>query len=223
MNYLEENHAALSSVQTLVLEYCYGFVLRVTDTSLLSVAEIYGHWRWYDFDSLTVMETILDACRRGRSLNGGDSALDYLNFELDDMVKLLGILTAAVEDKRLKALDGTPIAVPGKLTIVTSGHLASLTSASSVPRCFLLDIDPTAIPSDTRGAIFSGEPCFFRNEIRPGATQELRDVDFSGLPEDFTFHIEPDWDQDSQRCQTLFRFRGRVVGRFQPNAIEWVL
>jgi hypothetical protein len=41
--------------------------------------------------------------------------------------------------------------------------------------------------------------------------------------DDFTIHIEPDWNYDSQTCLVTYRHKGRVVHRLNPRQIDLVL
>ncbi|CAN9183208.1 unnamed protein product [Alternaria alternata] len=57
----------------------------------------------------------------------------------------------------------------------------------------------------------------------------LRDVQVETLmkadvgEEDFTLHVEPDWENDSQTCLVVYRHKGRVVARVDPRQIDLAL
>ena len=51
----------------------------------------------------------------------------------------------------------------------------------------------------------------------------MEDVNPGALDEDFTSHIEPDWDNDVQACNIVFRYRGRIIRRFSPLQMEIAL
>ena len=53
--------------------------------------------------------------------------------------------------------------------------------------------------------------------------QDIDKVDRKRIRDDFTSHIEPDWENDVQQCQVVFRYQGRLVSRVAPSTLEKVL
>lgn len=100
------------------------------------------------------------------------------------------------------------------------GHAHSL---EDITKFSLLDLDPTAIPSNTRGIILRVKTSkSSKINIVPG-TEGLRSIEEmrpDTLDQDLSSHIEPDWDNDIQACRIVYRYKGRILRRFIPIQIE---
>ncbi|KAJ5657967.1 uncharacterized protein N7484_001616 [Penicillium longicatenatum] len=214
---LQSKPDILSKLQVYVLGYYYGMLRKVLDISKLSVEEAYGSWKWFDAHLLSQVRTILSD--HSRPVEGTRS----IHFERAGMLKLLGLLMAGAEDDQLRAVDDSTIGIHGKISVVSACILGSITSKHNATTFCLLDTDPTCIPSNARGIVrsgaqdtsFSKPPMLHRKDIL-----SIHDLNFTGLDEDFTSHIEPDWENDIQQCQIAFRYKGRIVGRLAPRTLE---
>jgi hypothetical protein len=93
----------------------------------------------------------------------------------------------------------------------------SLLSTCLVPKDIgkfkLIDVDASAVPRDMYGVRpghASGFQQYFDN-LTPA-----RRIREHGPPEDFTKHIEADWDGDGQRMSVCVRYKGRRLGTVNP-------
>jgi hypothetical protein len=78
----------------------------------------------------------------------------------------------------------------------------------------LLDVDASGVPRDLRGLVRPGNAfgfsTYFDDSVLPRRVKER------GPSEDFTKHIEADWDGDSQRLNICVRYKGRRLGTLNP-------
>ncbi|RYP41940.1 hypothetical protein DL767_000677 [Monosporascus sp. MG133] len=224
---LEENPESLSKVQVFVLGYYYGMLRKFLDDSKLSILEAYGSWRWFDARLLSRLRMVLSEysgpIERGTSITAIHSGGAFLGQE--GILKLLGMFFAGAEEDQLRALDKSAVGIHGKISVVANSLLGSINFKSSATHFCLLDTDPTAIPSNARGIISSGiqdsnipKPLMLSDDH----LQDIDKVDRKRIGEDFTSHIEPDWENDVQQCQIVFRYKGRLVGRMAPTTLEEV-
>ncbi|KAJ5909888.1 hypothetical protein N7504_004531 [Penicillium tannophilum] len=213
--HLEENSDLLGKIQVYVLGYYYGMLRKVLNVSKLSTPEAYANWQWFDTRLLTWIKMVLsDYCKE----NGKTRVLSRTG-----MLMLLGRLFAGAEEDQLRALDNSAIGIHGKISVVSTS-LMGATRSKDAATCFcLLDTDSTAIPSNARGIVKSGvQDMTFK---RPSMLQEnhlceIKNPVILGTAEDLTSHIEPDWENDIQQCQVVYRYKGRIVGRMAPLTME---
>lgn len=218
LDYLESDPSCLAEVQILVMGYYYALLKPLLDASQLTIKEAYGDWQWNDLNLLYRLNEIL----RTDSSQSHGSTKAYLS--RTSIVKLLAILFAGAEEAQYKAINDSSIGVHGRITIVPMSMLGHADSIESVSRFCLLDFDSSAIPSNARGMILSGQP-LQHIEVRTVPNKEklcdIRGISATAsLDEDFSSHIEPDWDNDVQSCQIVYRYKGRMVRRFSPLQIE---
>jgi hypothetical protein len=218
VDYLRTSPAALSKVQVFVLGYYYAMLQKVIDISRLSVPEAYGSWKWFD---INLLSTVKDILIKHSHMPRDDPDIRLLYRE--GLFKLLALLVVGAEKDQLREIDRDTIGVHGRISAVSSSLLGAVNSHACAMQFCLLDTDSTAIPSNVRGIVKSGRQprtLLAFHDAKDDTLQNLEDVDPAGLGEDFTSHIEPDWDNDVQLCQVVFRFKGRVIERLAPNTIE---
>lgn len=223
--FLEANMDARGKAQVFIMGYFYAMLDKVLDTSRMTVQEAFGHWGWYDLHLLYMLNSILaDHIRETESPSHKAGKVRYLQRE--GILKLLTLLFAGGEEHQWESVDDSTIGVVGKISVVSSSLLAYADTAEQAMKFCLLDIDSTAIPSSTKGIVRSGESSALVNVCVAPKDERLRNVNelgTEGLEEDFTSHIEPDWDNDVQACQVVFRYKGRIIRRLSPTAIEKAL
>ncbi|KAF2809779.1 uncharacterized protein BDZ99DRAFT_571536 [Mytilinidion resinicola] len=215
---LDQNPESLSKVQVFVLGYYYGMLRIFIDDSKLSIQEGYGSWKWFDARLLRWVRMFLSEHSDPIEHSPGKKILGQ-----EGILKLLGLLFVGAEEDQLRAVDQSTVGIHGKISVVTNSLLGFINFKSSAMHFCLLDTDPTAIPSNARGIISSGvqgsnirKPLMLSDDH----LQDIDKVDCKIIGEDFTSHIEPDWENDVQQCQVVFRYKGRLVGRMAPSSLE---
>jgi hypothetical protein len=199
---------------------------KVLDSSRMSVQEAYGNWRWFDLHLLYKLNLILTANVRETtsSYENHESKIRYIKRE--GILKILAMLLCGAESDQMDAINEKTIGIHGKIPIVSSGLLATGDTANHAMKFCLIDIDTSAIPCNARGLVISGDSSpLVRIKVVP-EDKDLCDVDgvnTTRLDQDFTSHIEPDWDNDIQACQVVFRYKGRIIRRLSPMSVERAL
>ncbi|MCJ1287592.1 hypothetical protein MMC26_006944 [Xylographa opegraphella] len=198
----------LAELQVFLLGYWYTVLQPLVNTSQLPDQEAYGSWGWNDIQ-------VAKACRRLTMAKDPDNH----RFPRFEIIRLIGYLFAGAEyDEQLLPLKNRSVGVLGKLALVTAGLMGGADTPDKVGMFFLLDIDASCIPSNSRGIILSGLrklcPKVTTQSIPQTISQSLAESP-SG-DEDFSSHIEPDWGYDTQRVLVAYRDRGRIVHRVSP-------
>lgn len=223
LRYACGNQEALSQIQIFILGYFYGLTSKVLDSSQLSVAEAYGTWKWFDAHTLYMLSEAIHEHTSPVGYTETEDDMTSAVLQRAGMLKMIALLYAGADEEQVRAIDRSTLGVHGKITTVAACLLAATNSTETVGKFYILDTDSTAIPSNARGLISSGpQVSFIRFATAPGDEdlQDLEQVMLTGLTEDFTSHIEPDWDHDLQQCQIVFRFKGRIVARLAPVSLE---
>ncbi|KAI9708606.1 MAG: hypothetical protein M1820_003824 [Bogoriella megaspora] len=213
-----EHPACLAEVQIFTMGYYYALLKYFLDASQLTDSEAYGSWQWNDLNLLYQIAKIIN-----RDDSARDNTNKYYSMGRTVMLQLLAIFFAGADEDLVNGVNSAIIGVHGKLTIVAASLLGCADTAGAVARFYLLDSDPTSIPSNARGMVFGCES-ISGMQIRTASNQEvlrpLREANPDILDEDFSSNIEPDWDRDVQSCCLVYRFKGRVLRRFSPFQIE---
>ncbi|KAJ4286968.1 hypothetical protein N0V90_012848 [Kalmusia sp. IMI 367209] len=234
---LEQNPESLAKMQAFVLGYYYGMLGRFVDDSKMSVPEAYGSWTWLDTKLLTRIRTILSAHSRAVATPSGGWLRTILSdhssatatqsggkvFEQQGILKLLGLLFVGAEEDQIRAVNPSTIGIHGRISVVTNTLLGSINVEHPAMRFCLLDTDPTAIPSNRLGIIGGGVQVSDTRKplmLSDDCLQAIDDIVHEGVGEDFTSHIESDWDHNARQCHVVFRYKERLVGRMAPSTLE---
>lgn len=216
--YLEKDSRCLAEMQIFVMGFYYALLKPLLDISQLTAQEAYGEWQWNDYRFLLSIQSIRSNCTRSYQLEPNG-----ISFTRQGIFRLLAILFAGAEEAQMEAMNAEVIGLHGKLTLLAASMLGHADSNDTIRKFHLLDMDATAIPSNVQGIIQSGT---FISYTEPGIPtsedklQHFQSLTPDSLDEDFSSHIEPDWDNDVQTCQIVFRYKGRIVRRFSPTQIE---
>lgn len=197
----------LSQLQIFLMGYYYAVLKHLLDSTQLPVQEAYGSWGWGDIQ-------VIKAVRRFTLGEDVEHPGRYPRYEI---MRLLGyFFTGAEYDDQLLPLRERSIGVLGKLALVTASLLGGADTPERVEKFVLLDVDPTCIPSNSRGIVLCGlrKLC---TKITPRSQAKPLDLTTTDNDTvDFTSHIEPDWDYDVQRVLVAYRDHGRIVHRISP-------
>jgi len=200
--------AAITELEIFVLGYYYAVLAPLVDTSQNALQEAYGSWGWNDTQILKVAKRFTlsaDPDHGGR-------------YPRHQVLKLLGYFYAGADytEQLLPLREGT-VGVLGKLNLLTGSVMGGADTPDRVEKFWLLDIDPTCIPSNSHGIVSCGRQ---KNCLRktPESCQPTSiNLAEKNTPDaDFTSHIEPDWEYDVQQVLVAYRHHGRIVHRLSP-------
>ncbi|KAF2182436.1 hypothetical protein K469DRAFT_690893 [Zopfia rhizophila CBS 207.26] len=225
---LNENYDygdALYHIQAFVLGYWYQLLLPLLDTSQLASQEAFGSWKWADVQALNLIREIV-AMRLHLQKESGKIYFYYRH----EMLKLTAYLFGGAEISQLQSARFGAVGVLGKIPLLYS--CLARGTWDNFGKFSLLDVDASCIPSSTCGIVIPGQPKSATKStpeilrIAPYSTA-FDQVHILGLQKetikDFTIHIEPDWDYDSQTCLVVYRHKGRMVHKVNPRQIDLVL
>ena len=210
----------LSQLQMFILGYYYELLRPLLNSSQMAEQEAFGSWGWYD---MSCLKFITSCChgRGGRPKDGMKVPTIYRH----DMMKLMAYLFAGAGIDQLSSVRQGALGIIGKLSLVFSTLLGATAEPEEFGKLFLLDVDPSSIPCSAAGVVYPGRsiPVTFkapRSDLLENITDlSLEEVEAEAT-DDFTTHIEPDWDYDTQTCMVAYRYRGRIVHRLDPWLIS---
>jgi hypothetical protein len=208
-----------ADLQIFLLGYYYQVFKNILDSSRLSINEGFGSWGWYDgnvFEQIVALvETQANTSEKGKETS-------KKLYRRHQIMKLAAYLLAGAESHQLSAIDYETIGIHAKLTITASVLFGSADTPEKLTKLCLLDIDPTAIPSNELGIIKSGVQSapVVRDPISPPLDLNTPPTLTLNEKHDFTSHIEPAWGYDTTLCFVTYRHQGRLVHRVSPLEVE---
>lgn len=114
-------------------------------------------------------------------------------------------------------MSGSTVGIIGEYLTFTSTLVASPMRNGDLGEVHLFDVDGSTVPFNLRGLVTATG---LRNQNFDTTAKEPEIVDLrhltlpAALPlEDFTMHIEPDWQGDTQNCLLMHRHEGRQAYR----------
>ncbi len=210
----------LSQLQVFVLGYYYELFWPLLNTSQMAEQEAFGSWGWYDMSCLVFIKK----CLHGRG-NRPKDGMKVPTIYRHDMMNLMAYLFAGAGIDQLSAVRQGALGIIGKLSLVESTLLGATADSEDFGKLFLLDVDPASIPCSAAGVVYPGcsVPVRFKAP-KSGSAEDISDLSLEEVEaetaDDFTTHIEPDWDYDTQTCLVAYRHRGRIVHRLDPWLIS---
>ena len=144
------------------------------------------------------------------------------------ILPLIAYLFAGSESRQRAQIDGQTIGILGKLTLLGSSLLGQAATLEDVGKFVLMDIDASCIPSNVAGIVRPGNQPK-AGKLTPQSSRlsaldvQLEDIWRQSQDIDFSCHIEPDWEFDTQRCLVVYRSGGRLVHRVNPLLIDCAL
>ncbi|KAF4625483.1 hypothetical protein G7Y89_g12688 [Cudoniella acicularis] len=201
--------------QCFVLGYYYGALGQIIVDDQLTTKEAFGSWGWWDKEIFAVVKDLKwETPSKPKSLTNSVYCWRY------GLIKVAAYLFAGAELRLIRSpgLDQRATGVVAKICLLTASMIGEGNDAEAASKFFLLDVDRSCIPN-TSGIVMSGSRTSpDRETVSPDMLCELP-VDINelrGVPEDFTVHIEPDWNNDNQKCMVVYRDNGRIVHRLSP-------
>lgn len=220
----------LIHLQAFFLGYWYRLLLPLLDTSQLENQEGFGSWSWSDLECLNFIREMVRTRMHQRPKSGKRVFL-YRH----EVMKLTAYLFGGAEIGQVRRAAYGSVGIIGKIPVLYSSLVRG--RPGNFGKFSLLDIDASAIPSSDNGIVVPGDSKatqFLKSTelLNRSATilpKMLQDVHVETLVKDnmveadFTLHIEPDWQNDSQTCLVVYRHKGRVITRANPRQIDLVL
>lgn len=212
---------ALNYMQVFVLGYWYALLLPLLDITQLPSREALGSWGWSDVECLDFIQQ----CQRRRMHKRVNGAKVYLMYRYE-VLKLVSYLFGGAELSQTRAAQHGALGILGKLPVVYSSLVRG--KLENFGKFSLIDVDATCIPSSISGVVLPGRSKGLSKHFpETPDCQAVRSLRVDSLPDmtndDFTTHIEPDWDYDTQTCLLVYRYKGRMIHRLNPRQIDIVL
>ena len=230
--------AALAELQAFLLGYYYELLRPLVDCSRLSVQEVYGAWGYTSSAFLTALSRLKRPAIH-RPLNDRsqheEGKEDRQFYQREAILYLVAFLFAgAGPDSGAFVRGSTGVAITSatstigilsKLTVLPMVMLGSQLEPQHAWQLCLLDCDTSFIPSNTSGCVQEG----LRSYLIATDVEESTETNFQGRElrhrfdsdntEDFTPHIEPDWDNDVQCSILVYRHKDRIVSSMPSSSI----
>jgi hypothetical protein len=208
----------LGRLQTFVLGYYYALLRPLVDSSFLSDQEAFGAWSWCDYEILDLVEGLGN---QTPALRGVSPAMSNTrNYWRYSIMKVIAYLFVGADVSQVSLLDHRTTGVLSKLSLVTASMIGDVDTPEKAAMFYILDIDASCIPSTARGIVASGQQAPTLRRIGPGVCSDIKEVNLPWRDTDFTSHIEPDYEYDTQTSLVVFRDKGRLVHRLSPTRCD---
>jgi hypothetical protein len=196
---------AFTAMQSFFMGYYYGVFLSesLVDTKSLKIRTVDGSWSFRSATLLKRMQRYVSESKNSKNL-GRETLLMIMSsllFSYDVDIDWAGRGQSCVGIVERRALFASSLVSP-------------IVSPEDIGTFKLLDVDASGVPRDLRGLVRPGNAFGFLTYLDDSVLP--RRVKERGPSEDFTKHIEADWDGDSQRLNICVRYKGRRLGTLNP-------
>jgi hypothetical protein len=214
----EEYAEYKGDLQIFLLGYYYGMLRPIMDVSQLSVKEGFGSWGWYDSE---FFDRVSELVKSGLSHDEKGNLRRGILFWRFQILRMAVYLFGGAETDQIQALNHGAAGLHAKLTLIIPALLGDADTPEKITKLYLLDIDPTCIPSNGLGVIMPGKqsPAVDREPASPPLDASAL-AGFPAPEPDFTSHIEPAWGYDPNLCLVAYRHQGRLVHKIDPTVAE---
>ncbi|KAK4958130.1 hypothetical protein LTR10_004555 [Elasticomyces elasticus] len=209
-----ERDCCMAQLRAFLLGYYYGVLAQVIDASRLRVKECFGSWDWTGPQLYEVIAALVKS-----QLAHNKSGKLYWRYQV---MLVVAYLFAGAEADQLIMLKHGSAGLIAKLIVLSPGLLGEADTPEKMSRLYLLDVDPTSIPSNQRGIVIPGDQpdCTCQEfQANPGLPFEAIFEATTAAP-DFTSHLEPAWGFDTNLCLVAYRYRGRLIHKVNPLDAE---
>jgi hypothetical protein len=195
---------AFTAYQAFFMGYYYGIFLSdsLVDTSSLKLQTVDGAW---SFRSVTLLK------RMARF--GVRAVPDGLRRE-----QILEILASLLFSYNVNIGFARPgqycLGIIQRRAVFANSLLSTCLVPEDIGKFKLIDIDASGVPRDMYGVVRPGHAFGFQPHFEN--LMPARRIKEHGPPEDFTKHIEADWDGDAQRMSVCVRYKGRRLTTVNP-------
>ena len=213
----------LGDFQSFLMGYYYAVLRPLLDISQLAMKEVFGSWGWNDL-GLFKMVRSLTRVKISQESQGKEPI-----YWKHDILKMVAYLFAGSELEQIRQIDHRTIGVLGKLCVLHASLLGGAHLPEKNSELHVLDIDASCIPSTALGIVRPGKQpeCIKSTSVAP--LLEVNEDTLRTIARqskkvlDFTSHIEPDWDFDTQTCLVTYRYGGRLIHRIDPKLSEMAI
>lgn len=205
--------------QAFAMGFYYEVFLSIVDTSTLAMKSVSGSWGYRSLEFLRKMRLFL--------MNGPADTrnpIPVIRLYRTDVLSILAVLFTnpdgeamiPTSSKTQKIKQDLCIGFVAKRIILANSLVKNCKSIEEIGGYTLLDTDAGSIPRSQEGLVLPGTPNKFPTweDHFPPAVRD--DFQLCGPPEDFTRHIEPDWDGIPERVLLCIRYKGRRIGLLDP-------
>ena len=218
--------SAFCILQSFFMGYYYDVFGRAVDTSTLTLKVVDGAWGFRSVDILRDVRFSLFHDHPGVE----DNTPHVKIIRRQRLLRLLGSLFLG-NHAAISEIDRTAdrtytqcMGIVDKRALVINSLLGKCSSPSEIGRFTLLDVDVGGVPRDCDGLIRPGRPGGWpKTDVLDGASLEeaaRRQIRERSPPEDATFNIEADWENDPDTALVCARYKGRRVFSFSPVAAD---
>ena len=209
---LQGNKDFFADFQAFFLGYYYHALMPLLDYSMMSRPEGFGSWNWLDIEPFNLIKWFSREWSKVRTFHS--NGLYRMAFSRSSILMLMAYFFAGAESGQLKIgrNESGLVGIVGKLVLLSASLLGNADHPERVSKFVLLDIDARAIASNELGVLYAApEHSPITEAAKPlSSFQPLRKVEDG---EDFTCHLEPAWNYDTNQCLLAYRHQGRLVHR----------
>lgn len=194
---------AFTIYQAFMFGYYYAVFLPFVDASTLAIQTVSGAWGYRSAEALDLIRE--HAILKRLTREGMQTILAALCFSQVKTIPDLG-------------MSNRYLGIIGKRALLVNSLVAESDNPQALGRFTILDVAVGHIPCDSEGLIRPGAAALFAEEyetIDPSIHIPQTIVPTSP-DEDFTKHIEPDWDGNPETVLLVMRYKGRRVATLNP-------
>ena len=189
--------------QAFVFGYYYAVFLPLVDTNSLAIQTVSGSWGFRSAEAMDVVREhviLKEPTREGMQI-----ILAALCFSQIKSIPDQGMFSRC-------------LGVIGKRALLVNSLVAPTDFPQAVGRFTMLDVAVGHIPSDIDGLVRPGEATLFceEDDFIDSSIHNVHTVIPAAPDEDFTKHIEPDWDGNPETVLLVMRYKGRRIATLSP-------
>lgn len=216
--------------QAFFMGYYYELFSTVVDTSMLEMKTVSGRWGYLSVEFFREVYKVLRDPNTTRGVQPpSKNNRDEVLIARVDVFTIVSILFAnsSVELRRSTTSglslnqQNLCVGVISKRTVLLKSLLKDCDCPEEVCKFVVLDCDVGGIPRNPEGLVLSGVPSRLPTweEANPRTDDQ---VSLHGAKEDFTRHIEADWDYLPDHMRLCIRYNGRRVGTLNPVHADFI-
>ncbi|KAF4467858.1 hypothetical protein FALBO_5258 [Fusarium albosuccineum] len=207
----EEVYRSYTVFQAFIMGYYYGLFLNLVDTSKITYKAVDGAWGYRDTSLLISMSLWLMTIRKAR-----------MQTSRSDLITILARLFDGESTRsRLQRFGDKVLGIIGKRSILVNSIIGRCSTPLELGGFTILDCDTSGIPADPSGIVKSGIPIAFDlSGPELGDRMAISPFAEKGPTEDFTRHVEADWDGNPDEMLLVFRYKGRRIGSVDPASAD---